>query len=65
MPYKQAEAAIAPLLTIGRPLKRKADGSIEQSKHFDFDAALIARFIAVEGFCHQPRKKEQKEEAAA
>ena len=63
-PYEKAKAAITPLLTIGRPLKRNADGTIAPVDHYDFDAALIARFIAVEGFCHAPRQKEKQEEAA-
>ena len=63
-PYEKAKAAITPLLTIGRPLRRDADGTIDPVKHYDFNAALIARFIAVEGFCHKPRKKEKQEEAA-
>ena len=63
-PYDQARVAIDPLLTIGRPLKRDDDGKIAPVDHYDFDAALIARFIAVEGFCHAPRRKEKQGEAA-
>lgn len=62
-PYDDAKAAIDPLLTIGQPLKRDDDGGIHPVTHYDFDAALIARFVSTEGLCHKPRKKKQGEEA--
>ncbi|WP_417847040.1 Cas10/Cmr2 second palm domain-containing protein [Thalassospira povalilytica] len=39
---------IAPLLTIGKPLEHTT-GTALPSKYYDFDGALLARFMAVEG----------------
>jgi len=53
--FEQAKAAILPLLTIGLPLHRKT-GKPEKSKDYNFDGALVARFMSIEGRWHLNKK---------
>ncbi|WP_321338133.1 type III-B CRISPR-associated protein Cas10/Cmr2 [uncultured Cohaesibacter sp.] len=45
--FTKAEAAVAPLLTIGRPLRRKGKKR-SPAYDYNFDAVLVARFIATQ-----------------
>jgi len=46
--FEKAKAATEPLLTIGRPLRRKSEEP-EETKDYSFDGALVAHFLSVEG----------------
>lgn len=50
-PASEVEAKIAPLMTIGQPLERST-GTPLPTGRYDFDGALVARFLAMEGRWH-------------
>ena len=56
MGFAEAEKAIVPLLTIGQPLRRKeiptGGWEINKSDEYNFDGALVARFMSAEGRWH-------------